>query len=124
METVMAYYFITNQEFSTSKITGSEVVTLTLVDIDTREEYRCYVDSSMENFTQWADVLLNPQKGFVLTGLKRKRNHGRYNHEILNADSDFVIAYEDASLENFHRKLKMSWAKEDFLRTPFGRLFE
>jgi hypothetical protein len=119
----MAYYAITAQDFGTSRKTGAEMITLTLIDIETREEYRSYIDASMENFCQWADIITEPQKGFVITGLKKKRNYGRYAHEILNADCDPVIVAEYPDAKKMERRLRQQWAREDFAATPYGKLF-
>jgi len=120
----MAYYAIINQEFGTSRKTGAEMITLTLVDIETREEFRSYIDASMANFFQWEPIITNPDRGFVVTGLKQKRNYGRYNHEILNADCDPIIVAEYPDVKKMERNLRRSWAKEDFAATPFGKMFE
>jgi hypothetical protein len=119
----MAYYAIINQEFSVSRKTGAEMITLTLVDVETREEYRSYIDASMQNFCQWAEIITQPEKGFVVTGLKKKRNHGRYNHEILNADCDPILVAEYPDVKKMQKNLQRQWAKEDFAATPYGQLF-
>jgi hypothetical protein len=119
----MAYYAIIKQEFGTSRKTGAEMITLTLVDIETREEFRSYIDASMANFCQWEPIITNPDRGFVVTGLKQKRNYGRYNHEILNADCDPMIVAEYPDVKKMERNLRRSWAKEDFAATPFGKMF-
>jgi hypothetical protein len=119
----MAYYAITNQEFGISKKTGAEMITLTLLDIETREEYRSYIDASMNNFTHWEEIITKPQCGFVVTGLKTKRNYGRYTHDILNADCEPVIVQEFPDVKLMERNLRKHWAREDFANTPFGRLY-
>jgi hypothetical protein len=119
----MAYYAIINQEYGTSKKSGAEMITLTLVDLETREEFRSYIDSSMENFCNWAEIITQPEKGFVVTGLKKKRNYGRYNHEILNADCEPVIIADYPDVKKMERKLRQQWAREDFNNTPYGKLF-
>jgi hypothetical protein len=120
----MAYHAITNQEYGTSKISGAETITLTIFDIETRDEYRSYIDASMKNFNHWADIIMNPNKGFVITGLKEKRNYGRYKHDILNADCEPVIVKEFADIKDMERRLRQQWAKQDFAKTPFGKLFD
>lgn len=120
----MAYYAITNQEFGTSRKSGAEMITLTLLDLETREEFRSYIDASMENFCQWADIITQPERGFVVTGLKKKRSYGRYNHEILNADCEPIIVAEYPDIKKMERNLRRHWAQEDFANTPFGKMFE
>lgn len=120
----MAYYAIINQELSTSRISGAEMITLTLLDIETREEFRSYIDASMENFLHWADIITHPEKGFCVTGLKKKRGHGRYSHEILNADCEPIVVKEFADVKDMERRLRQQWAKQDFANTPFGKLFD
>jgi len=119
-----SYYAIIDQEFGTSKKTGSEMITLTLLDLETREEYRSYIDSSMQNFELWAEIITQPERGFVVTGLKQKRSYGRYTHEILNADCEPLIVADYPNIKKMETKLRSSWAKTDFEATPFGRLFE
>lgn len=118
-----SYYAITNQEFGTSKKTGAEMITLTLLDLETREEFRSYIDASMDNFCQWAEIITQPDKGFVVTGLKKKRSYGRYNHEILNADAEPIIVADYPDIKQMSKNIQRQWAKEDFAQTPFGRLF-
>jgi hypothetical protein len=120
----MAYYAIINQEYGTSRKTGAEMITLTLVDLETRDEYKSYIDASMANFCQWADIITQDHKGFVVTGLKKKRNHGRYNHEILNADCEPIIVAEYPDVKKMEKNLRKHWAKEDFAATPYGNLFK
>jgi hypothetical protein len=119
----MAYYAIISQELGTSKKSGAEMITLTLIDLETREEFRSYIDSSMANFCNWAEIITQPEKGFVVTGLKKKRNYGRYNHEILNADCEPVIIADYPDVKKMERKLRQQWAREDFNNTPYGKLF-
>jgi hypothetical protein len=119
----MSYYAIINQEYGISKVTGAEMITITALDVETREECLSYVDSSMENFVHWAEIITQPEKGFVVTGLKKKRNYGRYKHEILNADCQPVIVAEYPDVKKMERRLRQQWAKEDFAATPFGQLF-
>lgn len=120
----MANYVITNQELTTSRVSGAEVVKITLRDIESRDEYVCYVDSSMDNFVLWEEIITQPWKGFIITGLKRKRNYGRYKNEILNADYEPIILVETADAKQLHKKVLAHWAREDFRQTPFGRLFD
>jgi hypothetical protein len=120
----MAYYAIINQEYGISKVTGAEMITITALDVETREECLSYVDSSMENFVHWAEIITQPEKGFVVTGLKKKRNYGRYKHEILNADCQPIVVAEYPDVKKMERNLRRSWAKEDFAATPFGKMFE
>lgn len=119
----MAYYAIIKQELGLSKISGAEMVTLTIIDVETREEFRCYVDSTMENFIHWAEILTKPEKGFIVTGLKKKRNYGRYNHEILNADCEPTIVVEFNDVKVMEKRIRKQWAKDDFAATPYGQLF-
>lgn len=119
----MAYYAITNQEFGVSRKSGAEMITLTLIDIETRDSYRSYIDSSMDNFCLWEEIITHPERGYVVTGLKKKRSYGRYNHEILNADCDPVIVAEYPDVKQMERNLRKHWAKIDFKQTPFGKLY-
>ena len=118
-----SYYAIIDQEFGISKKTGAEMITLTLLDIETREEYRSYIDASMQNFELWAEVITQPDRGFVVTGLKQKRSYGRYTHEILNADCEPIIVADYPNIKIMEKKLRQQWAQQDFAETPFGRMF-
>lgn len=120
----MAYYAIIKQELGISKKSGCEMITLTLVDLDTREEFRSYIDSAMENFLQWEEIITKPEQGFVITGLKKKRSYGRYNHEILNADSEPIIVAKYPDVVKMQRNIQRYWAQEDFKASPYGSLFE
>lgn len=118
-----SYYAIIKQELGISKKSGAEMVTITALDIETREECLSYIDSTMNNFEHWAEVITQPEKGFVVTGLKKKRNYGRYNHEILNADCEPIIVAEYPDVKKMEKRLRQQWAKEDFQSTPYGKLF-
>jgi hypothetical protein len=120
----MAYHAIVKQEIGNSKISGAETITMTIFDVETRSEYRSYIDASMKNFNHWVDIITNPDSGFIVTGLKEKRSYGRYNHEILNADCEPIIIEEWESGKELEKFLRQQWAKEDFAKTPFGKLFE
>lgn len=120
----MAYYAIVKQEIGTSKISGADTVTMTIFNVDTGDEYRSYIDASMNNAEHWVDVISNPEKGYIVDGLKEKRNYGRYNHDILNADCEPVIVAVVPSGKELEKMLKQHWAKKEFLKTPFGKLFD
>jgi hypothetical protein len=119
----MAYHAIVKQEIGTSKISGAETITMTIFDIETRKEYRSYIDASMKNIEHWIDVISNPERGYIVTNLKEKRNYGRYNHDILNADCEPTIIEVWESGKELEKMLRQHWAKEDFAKTPFGKLF-
>lgn len=119
----MAYYAITEQSIGPSK-NGGEMVTLTLYDLETRQEYRTYIDATMRNFDFWIDIISQPEKGYIVTGLKHKKSYGRYNHEILNADCEPIVIKTVPDAKKMFKKIKEQWAKEDFESTPLGRLFE
>lgn len=119
----MSYYAIIKQELTVSQKSGAEMIVLDLVDVETREEYRSYIDSTMNNFEQWAEIITQPEKGWIITGIKKKRSYGRYKHEILNADCDPVIVVEYNDVRQMERLLRRAWAKEDFKQTPYGKFF-
>lgn len=118
-----SYYAIIDQRIGPSAY-GGEMVTITFLDIQTREECVSYIDEKMENFFHWADVITQPEKGFVVTGLKKKKGKGNYAHQILNADCEPIIVREFQDVKQMERKLRQSWAQQDFEATPFGRLFD
>lgn len=117
------YDAIIDQDIGPSK-NGGEMVTLTFLNLETREESRSYIDETMTNFMQWVEIITQPEKGFVIAGLKEKRSYGRYNHNILNADCVPVIVAEYPDAKKMEKKLRQLWAQEDFLATPYGKLFE
>lgn len=117
------YDAVISQELGNSK-NGGEMITLTFLNLETREESRSYIDETMTNFMQWAEIITQPQKGFIIQDLKEKRNYGRYNHTILNADCVPVVAAEFPDVKKMENQIRKMWAKEDFLATPYGKLFE
>lgn len=118
------YYAIIKQEFGLSRISGAEVITVTFLDIETREELVSYIDASMENFCHWEEIITQPERGFVVTGLKKKRGYGRYRHEILNADCEPIIVADYPCVKKMQQRLRQQWAREDFEQTQYGRLFK
>ena len=120
----MAYHAIVKQEIGSSKISGADTITMTIFDVETRDEYRSYIDASMKNIDHWLDVITNPDQGYIVTGLKEKRNYGRYNHDILNADCEPIIIEVWESGKELEKFLRQQWAKQDFAKTPFGKLFD
>jgi hypothetical protein len=120
----MAYHAIVKQEIGTSKISGAETITLTIYDVETGDEYRSYIDASMKNFEHWIDVISNPEQGYIVTNLKEKRNYGRYNHDILNADCEPIVIEVWESGKHLEKLLRQHWARKDFAKTPFGKLFD
>jgi hypothetical protein len=119
----MSYHAIVKQELEASK-TGGEMITLTCFDIETREEFRSYIVANMKNFEHWIDIISHPDEGFIVGGLKRKKNNGKYNHEILNADCVPVIVKRMKSAKQMEKIMREKWAKDDFEKTDFGRLFK
>jgi hypothetical protein len=117
------YDAVISQELGNSK-NGGEMITLTFLNLETREESRSYIDETMTNFMQWAEIITQPQKGFIIQDLKEKRSYGRYNHTILNADCVPVVAAEFPDVKKMENQIRKMWAKEDFLATPYGKLFE
>ena len=119
----MSYYAIVKQELAPSK-NGGEMITMTLYDIESREEFRTYIDPNMENFDHWIEIITNPEKGYIVTGLKKKPNYGRYKHEILNADCEPIVVKRVKDVKEMERRMRENWAREDFEKSGFGRLYD
>ena len=119
----MAYYAIISQSIEPSKH-GGEMVVLEALEIESREECISYIDPKMRNFELWESVITQPEKGFVITGLKRKTRLGSRDRVVLNADCEPLVVKEFDNAKEMERRLRANWAKQDFENTPFGRLFE
>lgn len=64
-----------------------EYIEITFVDNDCNPSVT-YVDPGMRNYWRWAEVCNNPDRAYIITGCKFKRNKfNREGHPIINADS-------------------------------------
>lgn len=100
----MAHWLYNKRKF-TSKITGAECWDMTFVDINTGQEYHCYVDRSNKNYQRWIPVITAGRPALVFKGLRFKKNRP----DIINADSDFD--YTDFnSYQDLARNLETYWS--------------
>ena len=117
-----SYYAIISQDIKPSK-NGGEMITIIALDIESRDECISYLDPSMKNFLLWEHIITQPERGFVVTGLKRKARLGAGDRYVLNADCEPIIVKEFDNVKSMERRLRSTWAKMDFEATPFGRMF-
>jgi uncharacterized protein YbbC (DUF1343 family) len=104
------HYAIIQQKEKFSKYGGS-VTEITLVGLSDRKEYVTWVDPTNFNSKNWAYIVNRPTHGFILTNLKQKRHSSRT--DIINADSDFTIAWEHKDASEVIRAIMSKWAEED-----------
>lgn len=91
-----------------------------MVDTDLNV-YRTYIDSENNNYESWKKIVDNPDRGYVITGCKLKRNnkHIRSEYPIINADSEISIEHEDDIGD-----LRKFYMDEYLLTRPFDKLFQ
>lgn len=115
------HYAIVKQETKYSKY-GGVITTITLVGLDDRCEYTTYIDPSNFNSKNWQHIVRHPEHGFILKGLKVKKNQTK---NIINADSDPVIAWEHENIDAVLDAIMDKWRQQDEARRPpsFGDFF-
>lgn len=108
------HYAIVKQETKYSKY-GGVITTVTLVGLDDRKEYTTYIDPSNFNAKNWSHIVRHPEHGFILTGLRVKKNTDK---AIINADSDPVIAWEHTNIDDVLDAIMDKWSQQDLARRP------
>lgn len=103
-------YFVLKQESRFSKIQGTPMVKITFLGIKDRSEYVTYVDSANRNHSQWQHLTSRPDHGFIVSNLNIKKYKGR---ELINADSQFVIEWEDQDDQDMLKQIAEIWAEDD-----------
>jgi hypothetical protein len=112
-----SHYAIINQQADVSKNDGSPYVKLTIVGIQTRETFTTYIDLNNHNVDNWMDIIMNPNSGFVVHGLKTTVKNGK---TLINADSKPIIDVE-ADIVTLLSELK--YTKPVKTTNNFNRLF-
>ena len=108
------HYAIVKQETKYSKY-GGVITTITLVGLDDRCEYTTYIDPSNFNSKNWQHILRHPEHGFILSGPRVKKNQKK---NIINADSDPVIAWEHTNVDDVLTAIMDKWHQQDEARRP------
>jgi hypothetical protein len=103
------HYAIVKQESTYSKY-GGAITKITLVGLDDRREYTTYIDPSNFNSKHWDHITRHSQHGFILKGLKAKKNTDK---NIINADSDPIIAWEHTNIDEVISAVMEKWAEQD-----------
>lgn len=112
--------YIVLEQFPFNSKFGGIAYKITLVGAKDRKIYKTYVDPRMNNFELWAHIIHNPTHGFVLNGLKIKKD------DIITADSHAVIEWETEDPSTIANDLSQIWAEEDHRKTAttFRELFD
>jgi hypothetical protein len=118
----MALYAVLSQKEKQSKY-GGTIIEITMVDIVERTEWITYIDYRNHNHSHWQHITNNPNHGFVLKNLKRKRHKDK---NLINADSKPVINEEFEDPNEMFDLIKQLWDKEDRKKNPnrFWEMFE
>ena len=106
----MPQYAILKQREFHSKY-GGTATEIILVNIQTRQEFKTYIDQRNFNAVNWQHIIRHPERGYVLTGIKIKDQV----KGILNADSDPIISFESESQDTVLDELQSYWAEQDSL---------
>lgn len=108
------HYAIVKQETRYSKY-GGVITTITLIGLDDRKEYTTYIDPDNFNSKNWHHIVRHPEHGFILKGLKVKKNTDK---NIINADSDPIIAWEHENIDDVVSAIMDKWQQQDEARRP------
>jgi hypothetical protein len=101
-------YVILEQREIGSKY-GGTVIRITMVGIKDRNQYTTYVDHRNRNHAFWDHITRNPHHGFVIRGLKLKKN----KDFLVSADSRPIIEWQHDNPEVIFGQLKEIWDEED-----------
>ena len=114
-------YIIATQKTGLSKY-GGTLITITMIGINDRKEYKTYIDPRNHNYANWQHVVMHPQNGFVIRNLKVKNK----DKLLISADSQPIIEWEHDDPEVIFAQLEELWKEQDHQRTAttFRDLFE
>ena len=114
-------YIVATQKTGLSKY-GGTLITITLIGINDRQEYKTYIDPRNHNFVNWQHITQNPQNGFVIRSLKVKNKE----KNLISADSKPIIEWEHDDPEVIIAQLEEIWREQDLQKTAttFRDLFE
>jgi hypothetical protein len=99
----MAHWLYNIRSF-TSKLDGNLSWELSFIDIDTAEEYRCYVSPTFRNYKKWQDVITTQPQAAIFQGLRLKKD----TESVLSADSRFTW-YNFKNYATLQDNLKEYW---------------
>lgn len=116
-------YIVLKQEPRFSKVYGTPMTKITLIGVKDRLEYITYIDGPNRNHANWQHIIKNPEHGFVLRNLNVKANKDK---NLINADSEPIIEWEDDNNTAMMNQLYDIWTEEDRRNgsDKFGDLFE
>jgi hypothetical protein len=107
-------YAVIDQQNGLSQVTGRPYTKITLVDIDTRQQYPTYADTANHNCKNWQQIISHPQRGYILTGLTVVTRKGK---TVIDADCDPVIVSEFDDCHELDLAIKKMWREVDSERT-------
>ena len=82
-----ATYIVSSINASISNINGEDLYTINLIDVDTDERYKTYIQPTNRNFRKWKLIIDNSADGWVIEGLRIQNK----NKNIINDDSNINV---------------------------------
>lgn len=104
------HYAVIKQDSGLSQVTGRPYTKITLVDLDSRQEYPTYADTANHNCVNWQQIVNHPTRGYILTGLKVVTRKGK---QIIDADCDPIIVSEFQDADELYLGIKKMWREVD-----------
>ena len=80
-------YIISDISSSISNFNGEDLYTITLIDVDTDQKFKTYIQGTNRNFHKWKLIIDNSSDGWVLEGLRIQNK----TKNIINADSKINV---------------------------------
>jgi len=103
-------YVVLDQKHGFSPKYGTRMVTITFKGLKDRQLYITYVDEPNANYKNWAHIINNPDRGYVLRNLNVKQHKDKL---LINADSKPIIDIESEDPDRILRQINNFWDEED-----------
>lgn len=104
------YHAVIQQRAGLSSHSGRPMITVVMVDLETRAVIKTYIDSANVNSSHWHSITSRPTGGFVVHGLNKTTRQGV---TVINADSVPQIDCEFACADSMYQELQAQWAQQD-----------
>lgn len=88
---------------------GHKIYELALVNTETRMLYKTYADPHLRNFPNWSRIVINPDRGYILTNIKIRDQE----KQVIDADVKprILITYDNR--EQLLEELYQYWSELD-----------
>jgi hypothetical protein len=90
---------------------GNEIYEISIIGTEDRCLYKTYIDAMNRNYANWADIIAEPNQGYILKNIKRRGL--KDNKYLIDADSCPQLAWVTEHKQEVLDELVDNWLERD-----------